>query len=213
MRPRIVLCTVLVAYACREPAPAAKDAPAPSRAASKPSEHAGARFDSPEAVYKRYAETLSASQWAEAIALFTRAGKVELVVANFKGRALLPGSPHPKNREFKAVLHDFCRSHTLRCADETWNETFAPALLTGNNVTPMLSDVASLAKAQPEATYIEIMKLVQGVDQGQIVPLDPTLTDVKYTGNGATGTARRADGKTTTMSFENTPERGWMIVE
>jgi hypothetical protein len=164
-------------------------------------------------VYKRYAETLSAAQWAEAIALFTPAGKVELVVANFKGLALLPGSPHPKKLEYKAVMREFCQAHSLGCADEKWNELFVPTLLAGASVTAMLSDLKSLAKAQPEATYIEIMRLVHGVDQSSVIPLDPTLSDVRYIENTATGTARRADGQTTTMSFENTPERGWMIVE
>lgn len=174
---------------------------------------AEARFDSPRAVYKRYAETLGAAQWAEAIALFTPAGKAELVVANFKGLALLPGSPHPKKLEYKAVMHEFCQGHSLRCADEKWNEMFAPALLAGASVKDMLSDVTSLAKTQPDATYIEIMKLVYGVDQSSVIPLDPTLSDVRYMEKTATGTARRADGKTTTMTFENTPERGWLIVE
>lgn len=156
---------------------------------------------------------MAASQWAEAIALFTPAGKVELVIANFKGLTLLPGSPHPKKLEYKAVLQEFCSSHGLRCAADSWNEAFAPTLLAGADVKPMLTDVRSLAKAQPEATYIEIMKLVQGVDQGSVIPLDPTLNEVRYVGTTATGIATRADGKTTTMSFENTPDRGWMIVE
>jgi hypothetical protein len=110
-------------------------------------------------------------------------------------------------------MRDFCQAHALRCADESWNETFAPALLAGTSVTAMLSDVASLAKAQPQATYIELMKLIRGVDQSAVMPLDPTLTDVKYTENTATATARRADGQTTTMKFENSPDRGWLIVE
>ena len=132
---------------------------------------------------------------------------------NFKGLAMLPGSPHPKKAEFKAVMQEFCRAHALRCADDKWIEEFALTFLAGGSVDAMMSDVASLAKAKPEATYTEIMKLVHGVDASMIVPLDPTLTDVKLDGNTATGTARRADGKTTTMSFEQSPERGWAIVE
>lgn len=210
---RTALCTVFVVTACEQPAPSPKEAPAPPRAAPAAEVPAAARFDSPRAVYKRYAETLSAAQWADAIALFTPAGKVELVIANFKGLALLPGSPHAKNLEYKAVMREFCQSHALRCADEKWNEMFAPALLAGASVTAMLSDLTSLAKARPEATYIEIMKLVHGVDQGSVMPLDPTLTEVRYTENTATGTARRSDGQTTTMTFEKTPDRGWLIVE
>lgn len=171
------------------------------------------RFDSPEAVYKRYAETLGAAQWADAVALFTSAGKVELVVSNFKGLAVLPGSPHPKKLEFKAVLREFCQRHALRCADETWHESFVPALLAGASVKAMLSDLTRLAQAQPETTYVELMRLVHGVDQGMIIPLDPTLTDVQYSDNTAKGTARRADGQTTTMTFEHIPARGWLIVE
>lgn len=209
MSLRIALSTVLIVCACQKPAPAAEKEPA----APASQVTAAARFDSPNAVYKRYAETLSAAQWAEAVALFTPAGKVELVVSNFKGLAVLPGSPHPKKLEFKAVLREFCRNHSLRCADDKWNEGFVPALLAGASVTPMLSDVVSLAKAQPDATYVELMRLVYGVDQSSILPLDPTLTDVKHAENKATGTARRADGQTTTMTFENVSERGWLIVE
>ena len=211
---RIAMSTVLaVCAACQKPAATHKEEPASAPLAPPAPPAAAAGFDSPRAVYKRYAETLNAAQWAEAIALFTPAGKAELVVANFKGLALLPGSPHPKKLEFKAVMHEFCQGHSLRCADEKWNEMFAPALLAGASVKEMLSDVTSLAKAKPEATYVEIMRLVYGVDQGSVIPLDPTLTEVTYTGNTATGTARRADGKTTTMSFENVPDRGWLIVE
>ena len=97
--------------------------------------------------------------------------------------------------------------------DYGWNEAFVPAVLAGADTKPMLTDVASLAKAQPEATYIELMKLIYGVDQASIIPLDPTLSEVRYMDKTATGTATRADGKTTTMSFENTPERGWLIVD
>jgi hypothetical protein len=213
MLSRTVMSTFLIVSACQQPTAAPKEQPAVSRPASERSEPAAPRFESPRAVYKRYAETLGSSQWAEAIALFTPAGKVELVLANFKGLALLPGSPHPKKLEYKAVLQEFCQSHGLRCAAEGWNERFAPMLLAGGDVKPMLSDVASLAKAKPEATYIEIMKLVQGVDPASVIPLDPTLSEVRYTDKTATGIATRADGKTTTMSFEDTPERGWMIVE
>jgi hypothetical protein len=215
MRLWIAVCNALVATACQQPAAAPKEESAPPRAAPERSSEvpAAARFDSPRSVYKRYAETLNASQWADAIALFTPSGKAELVLANFKGLAVLPGSPHPKKNEFKAVMREFCQRHALRCADDKWNETFAPTLLAGGNVTTMLSDVANLAKAKPEATYIEIMKLITGVDQGSVMALDPTLTEVRYDQNKATGTARRADGQTTTMSFEDTPDRGWMIVE
>jgi hypothetical protein len=206
---RIAFCTLVAASACDKPAPTREE----PRAAPTPPPAAAARYDSPQAVYKRYAETLGAAQWAEAIALFTQAGKAELVVANFKGLAVLPGSPHPKKLEFKEVMHEFCRDHSLRCADETWNQTFAPTLLAGASTKALLSDVSSLAKARPEATYIEIMTLVYGVDQRMVMPLDPTLSDVKHTDNTATGTARRSDGQTTTMRFENTPERGWLIVE
>jgi len=210
---RIALGALLAVCACQKPAPTQEEELAVPRAAAGPQPAAAARFDSPNAVYKRYAETLNAAQWAEAVALFTPAGKVELVVSSFKGLAVLPGSPHPKKLEFKAVLREFCQRHTLRCADEKWNEGFVPALLAGASVTPMLSDVITLAKAQPEATYVELMRLVYGVDQSSIIPLDPTLTEVKHTEDKATGTARRADGQTTTMTFENIPERGWLIVE
>ena len=199
---------LIVGCACQTP----KEEPAPPRVPPT-TEAAAVRFDSPEAVYRRYAETLAAAQWADAIALFTPAGKVELVVANFKGLAVLPGSPHPKKLEYGAVLHAFCKDHALGCADEKWNQMFVPTLLAGASTKAMLSDVTSLAKAQPEATYIEIMRLVHGVDQGSVIPLDPTLSDVNYKENTATGTARRADGQTTTMTFENTPARGWLIVE
>lgn len=90
---RIALSIVLAACACQKPAATLKEEP-PPRAAPPSQAAAAARFESPRAVYKRYAETLNAAQWAEAIALFTPAGKAELVVANFKGLALLPGSPH-----------------------------------------------------------------------------------------------------------------------
>jgi hypothetical protein len=210
---RIALSTVLAMCGCHKPEATVKEEPTLPRVAAPLEVAAAARFDSPSVVYKRYAETLSTAQWAEAIALFTRAGQVALVVSNFKGLALLPGSPHPKKLEYKGVLREFCQSHGLRCADEKWNEVFAPTLLAGASVTAMISDLTSLAKAQPEATYIEIMRLVYGVDQSSIIPLDPTLSDVTYTDNKASGIARRADGQTTTMTFENTPERGWMIVE
>src|SRR5262245_32094366 len=131
---RIALSTVLTAVcACQKPEAPHKEEPAsppPTPAAPTSLE----RFESPRAVYKRYAETLGAAKWAEAIALFTPAGKAELVVANFKGLALLPGSPHPKKLEYKVVMHEFCQNHSLRCADEKWNETFAPALLAGASV-------------------------------------------------------------------------------
>ena len=214
MSSRTLWAVVFLLSACQRSEAAIEPGPAPRAAVSKRSEVVTvARYDSPQEVYKRYAETLGASQWAEAIALFTPSGKAELVVSNFKGLALLPGSPHPKKHEFKAVLLEFCRGHRLRCADEGWNERFAPTLLAGANATAMLSDLTRLAKAEPEATYVELMKLVSGVDQGSVLPLDPTLTDVRYTGDTATGIARRADGETTTMSFENSSERGWAIVE
>jgi hypothetical protein len=210
---RIMLSTFVALCACQKPAATLKEEPAAPPLAAPSSPAAAPRYSSPREVYKRYAETLSAAQWAEAIALFTPAGKVDLVVSNFKGLALLPGSPHPKKLDYKAVLQEFCRGHSLRCADEKWNEVFAPTLLAGASVKGMLSDVESLAKAQPEATYIEIMRLVHGVDQSSVVPLDPTLTDVRYVDDTATATARRADGQTTTMTFKKTAERGWMIVE
>jgi hypothetical protein len=210
---RIALSAIFAVCACQKPEATHKEEPALARATPPSVAAAAARFDSPRAVYNRYAETLSAAQWADAITLFTQTGKVELVVSNFKGLALLPGSPHPKKQEFKAVLREFCQGHALRCADDKWNEVFAPTLLAGASVKAMLSDLASLAKAQPEATYVELMRLVHGVDQSSIIPLDPTLSDVKFTDNTATGTARRIDGQTTTMTFENTPERGWLIVE
>jgi hypothetical protein len=212
---RVALVLVLLACsACQGPAAPRQEAPVPPpRAASPAQATAAVQYESPRAVYKRYAETLRAGQWPEAVELFTPAGKVELVLANFKGLALLPGSPHPKKLEFQAVLQEFCQKHALRCADAKWREVFAPTLLAGGSVKEMLSDLTHLAKAQPEATYVELMKLMQGVDQSTIMPLDPTLSQVLYEGNKASGTVRRDDGETTTMSFENTPERGWLIVE
>src|SRR5262245_19420038 len=57
MLPRFVLSTVLVATACQQAAPSKREEPAPRPSAPKPAEAvASARFDSPEAVYKRYAE-------------------------------------------------------------------------------------------------------------------------------------------------------------
>jgi hypothetical protein len=206
---RIVLGIGVIVSACQRPEVEAL----PITTAKRSEVASVVRYDSPQAVYTRYAEALAASQWADAIALFTPAGKAELVISNFKGLAVLPGSPHPKKLEFKAVLQDFCRGHALRCADESWNQAFAPTLLAGASVKAMLSDVISLAKAQPEPTYIELMTLVRGVDQSSVLPLDPTLTDVKYTNSAATGIASRADGQTTTMTFENSPEHGWLIVE
>lgn len=164
-------------------------------------------------MYKHYADALNASRWADAIAVFSPAGKPALVLGNFKGLALLAGKQHPKQEAYKAVLHDFCQAHGLRCADERWNAAFTPTLLAEGNVTNLLSDVTSLATAQPDATYVEIMKLLQGVDASAVVALDPTLSQVLYSKNTATGVARRADGQSSTMSFESSAERGWMIVE
>jgi hypothetical protein len=201
---------VLASAGCQQPAAATKQeaaAPPPAKA------EASARFETPRAVYKRYAEALNAARWSDAIALFSPIGKSKLVLANFKGLALLAGSQHPKQPEYQAVLHDFCQAHSLRCADERWNEQFAPTLRQDGNVSELLRDVAQLAAAKPEATYVEIMKLLQGVDANAVVGLDPTLSEVVWMQGTATGVARRADGQTSTMTFESSEERGWMIVE
>ena len=214
-----VLSIVLVTSDCQQSATSKQgsaSSPAKTEQLAAPDT---ARFASPRAVYKQYAEMLNASRWADAIAVFSQTGKPRLALENFKALAVLAGKQHPKQEDYKAVLHDFCQGNRLRCADESWNAVFTPTLLrnanVGNvgNVTNLLSDVASLAAAKPEATYVEVMKLLKGVDPNSVMPLDPTLSQVIYTLDTATGIARRADGETSTMSFASSAERGWMIVE
>jgi hypothetical protein len=209
----VTLSTMFVVSACQRPTANKEDRPLPSANSVRPAPPETAHFDSPRAVYKRYAETLNASEWPDAIALFTPAGKTGLIVANFKGLALLAATQHPKQQAYKAVLREFCQANALRCADEDWNAAFTSTLLEHGDVTRPISDVAGLATAKPEETYTKIMKLLQGVDANSIVPLDPTLTEVIYVQNTATGVARRADGVTYTMSFVNASEHGWQIVE
>lgn len=210
----VTLCAAtLAATGCHR---GADDKPEPARPQERTQTSAKAvtaHFDSPRAVFAKYAEALNAYRWADAIALFTPSGKAGLVLANFKALALLAATQHPKQAEYKAVLHELCQSHGLRCAAEGWSATFAAALLAHDDVTNMISDVASLAAAEPEQSYAEVMKLLQGVDANAVVPLEPTLTQVIYTGDKATGIARRADGKTSTMAFMYTAEHGWMLAQ
>lgn len=209
----VILSTIVLVVACQRSAARKQDsAPSPA-VVERPAPAATTRFESPRAVYKSYAEALNASKWADAISVFTPEGQAALVLANFKGLALLAGTEHPKQSEYKAVLRDFCQTHTLDCADERWNPQFTSRLLERGDVTKLMSDVASLATARPQATYIEVMKLLQGVDPSSVVPLDPTLAEVRYVDNTATAIARRADGQTSTMSFLYTSERGWLIAE
>lgn len=211
---RVMLAVGLViGLACREPAAPAPVAREP-RPASSPCARdvAAAGHAEPNLAFQRYAEALDSADFCQAIAAFAPEVRAGVVEAAFKGLVLLAGTDNPNRARYAEQLRAFCKLHGLDYGSPNQVVKLTSALMNGRPVDAELAAFSRLAAAVPEATYQELMVLLDSVDPESMLRFEPTLADLEVSSSSATATAKGRDGRLIPMQFTKAPS-GWFLVE
>jgi hypothetical protein len=169
-------------------------------------------FTEPSAAYTRYAESMNAGRWCDAIATFAPAQRMSLVAATFKGLALMAGLETPNRRRFQRSLEGFCRKHGLQCSSSVRAAALSAAVL---NKQPIDAELAALTQAiqqVPERAYVELMMHVAEINGSAMLTYPLALNDLVVTGDTAKAVALAGDGRRIPVPFLKTGS-GWMLTE
>jgi hypothetical protein len=202
-----------VVLACRQSAvrpPAADDSQRAKPACAVGSNALG--HSEPQQAYQRYVEALNAAHWCDAIAMFSPAGRSDMVVSTFKGLLLMAGTDNPNRAKYAQQLQAFCAEHGLDYASGDTLVTLTVSLLNKVDIDTELAPLRRIEGTTPEVLYAELMTQLAAVDAASMVKFEPALNDLDVSGDTATGIATGKDGRRIKVHFVKTPA-GWYLSE
>jgi hypothetical protein len=185
-----------------------------SSAVAPPAAGCGAQprpgFGDAAQAYAAYAEAINDARWCDAIHTFAPAQRAEVVMANFKGLAMLAGADNPKRVAHQTRFARFCKRHELGCGTPQSAAELAQHIMLRLPLDAILADVQALASRAGEQAYVDLMSGQAEVDAGALSKFQLPLRELRVDGDRATGKALQASGSESTFSFVRTPQ-GWLL--
>jgi hypothetical protein len=161
-------------------------------------------------VYAAYAEAINEARWCDAIHVYAPAQRAEVVIANFKGLAMLAGADNPKRAAHQTRFAQFCKRQKLGCGTPQSAAELAQHILLRLPLDADLAEVHALAARAAEQAYVDLMSSQAEVDASALSKFQLPLSELRVDGDRATGKALQASGSESTLSFVRTPQ-GWLL--
>ncbi|MDB4988380.1 MAG: hypothetical protein JWN04_3558 [Myxococcaceae bacterium] len=172
--------------------------------------HLYAGFPDPQEAYGRYAETINAGRWCEAINTFTPAARPSAAMAMFRVLLVLSVAENPRRADYRATLQQFCSARQLGCEAE---ERIMQIGLEAMNREPIDADVPRLGlllTEVPEDIFVELMTRFASVDTQALSSFNTPLIELQVHGDRAVGKAPQRDGPANELAFVRS-SAGWLL--
>lgn len=172
--------------------------------------NARAAYDSPEATFSAYAQTLNRADFCESIGFYEGKDRVDAALMAFRILVLMAGAQGPKQAEYASRFSEVCTHYGLDYSEPSAFVGLFLSLLHDDDWTAPIANVRRIAEQDPASFYANVMRRVHEVQPTATLTLSSELRDMSFGAEVATANVSRSDGRSVKVAFRQAAH-GWVL--